>query len=324
MSAPGCFPDSIVGFQPDPAVADVTYVKYSIDTLKRSMRQISDGATQDNLSVEKLLSFKMRVPDLEEQRKISSVISAFDDLIENSRRRVEVLQETARALYQRLVEGQSGASLPSLPLSATVEVMSGGTPKKSEPKNWGGTIPFFTPRDAGKDWVALSSADRLSELGAKTKASPIFPEGTVFITARGTVGKLAIVGTPMAMNQSCYALRGKAGYPQSFVLLFMDAAVRQLRQNTGGATFDTIIRSTFDTVMVPTPSATEARAFAKECDPLIAAEIALCKMIAALEAQREYLLPKLISGELSVSSLDIDVTRIEARADLWRPTTVGG
>lgn len=100
LGIPGCFPDSIVGFIPDPDKADVAFVKYYIDTIKLQMQSISRGTTQDNLSVDKLLTFDFRVPPLSLQRRIAGILSAYDDLIENNQRRIKILEEMARSLYR--------------------------------------------------------------------------------------------------------------------------------------------------------------------------------------------------------------------------------
>ena len=94
-----CFPDSIIGFIADESKSDARFIKYKLDTIKRHYQQVSQGAAQDNLSLEKLLSFKLRVPDADAQREIAEVLSAYDELMENNRRRMELLEESARLLY---------------------------------------------------------------------------------------------------------------------------------------------------------------------------------------------------------------------------------
>lgn len=96
-----CFPDSIIGFVPDENKADARFIKYMFDALlQRSYQQFTQGATQDNLSQEKLLSIKFPSPDVRVQRRIAEVLSAYDELIENNRRRMVLLEEAARQLYR--------------------------------------------------------------------------------------------------------------------------------------------------------------------------------------------------------------------------------
>ena len=101
LAIDGCFPDSVIGFIPDEKKADARFVKYLFDaTIQQRVQQFTQGAAQDNLSQEKLLSIDFAVPDVTEQKRIADVLSAYDDLIENNRRRMALLEEAARQLYR--------------------------------------------------------------------------------------------------------------------------------------------------------------------------------------------------------------------------------
>ena len=100
LNIEGCFPDSVVGFVADPDKADVRFIKYNLDTLKLQMQSVSRGTTQDNLSLDKLLTFDFHVPPLPVQRRIAAILSAYDELMENSRRRIRILETMARSLYR--------------------------------------------------------------------------------------------------------------------------------------------------------------------------------------------------------------------------------
>lgn len=95
-----CFPDSIMGFVPYDGVSDVRFVKYSFDLLQKNMKQISQGTAQDNLSWEKLSTFKFPAPHIDIQRKIADYLSAYDDLIENNQKQIKLLEEAAQRLYK--------------------------------------------------------------------------------------------------------------------------------------------------------------------------------------------------------------------------------
>jgi type I restriction enzyme S subunit len=96
-----CFPDSVIGFIPDPTQSDARFIKYLFDaTIKVRAKQFSQGATQDNLSQEKLLSLDFDIPSVAEQTRIADILSTYDDLIENNRRRMALLEESARLLYR--------------------------------------------------------------------------------------------------------------------------------------------------------------------------------------------------------------------------------
>ena len=96
-----CFPDSVIGFIPDDKKADARFIKYLFDALlQRKYKQFAQGAAQDNLSQSKLLSLKFPIPGISEQKQIADVLTAYDDLIENNRRRIQLLEQAARLLYK--------------------------------------------------------------------------------------------------------------------------------------------------------------------------------------------------------------------------------
>lgn len=95
-----CFPDSIIAVIADESKSDSIFLKYAIDQLKPRLRRVTRGATQDNLSVAKLTAFKFPTPLIEEQKRIGAVLRAYGDLIENNRRRIQLLEQAARLLYK--------------------------------------------------------------------------------------------------------------------------------------------------------------------------------------------------------------------------------
>lgn len=95
-----CFPDSVMGFIPYDGIANVKFVKYAFDMLQRDCKQISQGTAQDNLSWKKLSTIKFPAPDIEVQNKIVNYLSAYDDLIENNKKQIKLLEEAAERLYR--------------------------------------------------------------------------------------------------------------------------------------------------------------------------------------------------------------------------------
>lgn len=100
LSFPACFPDSIIGFVADKEKSDVRFIKYSFDILQKKCQAISLGATQDNLSWEKLSKIKFDIPSLSIQHCIASILSAYDNLIENNNKRIRLLEQMAENLYK--------------------------------------------------------------------------------------------------------------------------------------------------------------------------------------------------------------------------------
>ena len=96
-----CFPDSVIGFVANKKEADARFIKYLFEAIvQQRLKQFTQGATQDNLSNSKLLSFRLSVPTVVDQRRIADVLSNYDELIENNRRRIHLLEQVARMIYE--------------------------------------------------------------------------------------------------------------------------------------------------------------------------------------------------------------------------------
>jgi len=309
-----CFPDSIIGLILDEKKGDVRFVKYLFDAmLKKKFKQFTQGAAQDNLSQEKLLSLKFPVPPVSEQRQISSILSAYDDLIENNRRRIRLLEDAARLLYRewfvrlrfpghehvRIKDGVPEGWERKTAFEV-MDVLSGGTPKTSIPDYWDGDIPFFTPKDATNYAYAFSTEKRLTKEGLRNCNSKLYPKDSVFITARGTVGNINLAQTAMAMSQSCYSLVAKSPINQYYLYFALVDGVEQFRSRAVGAVFDAIIRDTFKLIPFTVPDSKTIQLFTKHVTPVIQQIDILLTETRKLIQARDLLLPRLMNGEIAV------------------------
>ena len=285
-----------------------------------------------------LKNLRVELPPLPEQKAIAAVLGALDDKIELNRRMNATLEAMARALFQSWfvdfdpvrakLDGRQPPNLAPAtaalfpdsfqdselgpiprgwevcPLSEKIELLSGGTPKTSEPSYWDGDIPWYSVKDAPSEadvWV-IHTEKQVTMEGIANSAAQILPEGTTIISARGTVGKLALIGTPMAMNQSCYGVRGIKGYGDFFTYFALRQATAELQQRTHGTVFDTITRQTFETLDCIFPPANLTAAFDRTVEPLLAQVRANLHQSRTLATLRDTLLPKLLSGELTLQT----------------------
>ena len=292
----------------------------------------------DYVSLTDQRDFRLTFPPIREQKAIAAVLGALDDKIELNRRMNATLEAMARALFQSwfvdfdpvrakldarpptgldrataalFPDSFQDSSLGPIPhgwevcsLANKIELLSGGTPKTSEPSYWDGDIPWYSVRDAPSEtdvWV-IHTEKHVTKEGIANSAAQILPEGTTIISARGTVGKLALVGTPMAMNQSCYGVRGIKGYGDYFTYFALRQATADLQQRTHGTVFDTITRQTFETLDCIFPPANLTATFDRTVAPLLAQIRANLHQSRTLATLRDTLLPKLLSGELSVAA----------------------
>ena len=188
-------------------------------------------------------------------------------------------------------------------LDDAIELFSGGTPKTSVSGYWGGNIPWYTARDAPDlgDVFVLSTERTVTQTGINSSAARILPMCTTIIAARGTVGRLACLGVPMAINQTCYGIRGR-GYPDFFTYWNVRTAVNELQQRTHGTIFDTITRATFKLVEAAIPPVELANIFDSMVDPLMRRILSNLHESRALATQRDQLLSRLMYGEIGVGA----------------------
>lgn len=218
-------------------------------------------------------------------------------------RRLRLTPDLLALFPDRFVDSELG-EIPEgwevKPFSETVQIIGGGTPKTSVSEYWGGDIPWFSVVDAPaeSDVFVIDTEKKITQTGLDDSSARILSAGTTIISARGTVGKVALVGVPMAMNQSCYGLRGLDG-GSFFTYYATRELVSTLKQHSHGAVFDTITRNTFAGVSVVTfqPVVT---AFETVVTPLMEKIKANSVQGRTLAELRDTLLPKLLSGELRV------------------------
>ena len=193
-----------------------------------------------------------------------------------------------------------------------VDVIGGGTPITSNPGYWGGDIPWFSVIDTPKagEVFTICTEKSVTQLGIDNSSARILPVGTTIISARGTVGNLALVGVPMAMNQSCYGLRDRREMAGDFLYFATHAVVETLRQRGHGSVFNTITRDTLNGVRVVAPPYELVAAFERVIGGLLLRLLASLHQSRTLSALRDALLPKLISGELRVPDAERIVERI--------------
>jgi type I restriction enzyme, S subunit len=309
-------------FKPNPAVIDARYLYYLVisPAFQSLAKGTKTGSAQPFLGLGQLRGHSIQFHrDKVTQRRIGAILSAYDELMENSQRRIRLLEAMARALYRewfvhfrfpghekhpRIASplGDIPQGWEVKPFTEIAHVLSGGTPKTDVAEYWDGEIPFFTPHDVPDCFYVQDTDKHTNELGISKCASELYPPDTVFITARGTVGKVALPSVPMAMNQSCYALRGKPGIPQRFLFLMTLQQVDYLKTNTGGATFDTIVVDTFRRMNVVAPALDIVARFAKKTDSIFEQVNTLQRQIQNLRRTRDLLLPRLLSGQIEVGT----------------------
>lgn len=271
------------------------------------------GSTMLNLNTSILGSVPIELPSMAEQQMIVHVLSAYDDLIENNQKQIKLLEEAAQRLYKewfvdlRFPGHETTPIVDGIPegwevckFSEIASIMSGGTPKTEVKEYYEGDIPFYTPKDSDGSFFVFDTITHISEAGLEHCNSQYYPEGTVIITARGTVGKTTILAVPMAMNQSCYALKCDELNSPYYLFFSLNKEVDSLKTMANGGVFNTIIVKTFDSISLTIPTQKVLSAFNAVVSSIMQQIKAKMKQNIHLAEARDRLLPKLMSGEIEV------------------------
>jgi type I restriction enzyme S subunit len=182
------------------------------------------------------------------------------------------------------------------------DILSGGTPSKRINEYWNyGHIPFFGPTDYNGSMFQLQTVDKITESGLQHCSSSLFEENTIIITARGSIGKLVIVGTPMAMNQSCYALKSK-NEEYEYLYFLTIQLIESLKTKGSGSVFKSIIASDIENTMLCVANKGIISLFCDKVSPIMRQIKKNTQEMIHLTKQRDELLPLLMNGQVSVNS----------------------
>ena len=275
------------------------------------------GGTVKHTSPNNIGSYIFKAPSLEKQKDIASILDNIETKIELNRRINDNLEQQAQALFKawfvdfepfkdgkfldselgRIPEGWKVGHFTDI-----VKVSGGGTPKTNNPLFWNGSIPFFTPKDASDIVFTYETEKHITDLGVSNCNSPIYPAYTVFITARGTIGKIRMAGTPMAMNQSCYALLTTKEKLEPYIYLLSLRLVNIMRKKANGAVFEAITTKDFEENIVIPPNEI-LTCFTKLVNPLFSQIHHNGLENQNIVTLRDTLLPQLMSGELRINTI---------------------
>ena len=303
-------------FRPKDSSVDNLYLYYFMNTdfIKESMVRSMVGATgRQRVNNDVFSRLDVTFPNIEIQRRIAEILSTYDDLIENNRKQIKLLEEAAQRLYKewfvdlRFPGHENTKITDGVPegwgkykFSDITSIMSGGTPKTDVKGFYNGNIPFYTPKDSDDSFFVLDTITHISQSGLDNCNSQLYPVNTTIITARGTVGKTTILAVPMAMNQSCYALKCDELNSPYYLFFSLKNEVAALKKMANGGVFNTIIVKTFDSIYLIAPTRDVLNMFEASVSPIMEQIKTKARQNIILTEARDRLLPKLMSGEIEL------------------------
>lgn len=321
-------------FVVDPKKAFYKFIYYYLKASYSNLVGLKLGGSQQNLNAKSLKEFPLRIPELAVQKKIASTLSAYDDLIENNRRRIELLERMAEELYRewfvrfRFPDHQRVSLEKGIPqgwelvkLADAFDYTGGGTPAKDMSRYWSeGTVNWFTPSDitASKGIFLNNSSDRCTDEGLANSSAKVFPAYSVMMTSRATIGAIGINLTPACTNQGFISCIPNENYPLAYLYHWLKLSKPHFECLSTGATFPELTKGVFKKIEILTPPKGLVCRFENLATPFFKEIESLQRANAELESTRSLLLTRLISGKLPVDQLDIQFPPSMREADAAR------
>lgn len=283
--------------------ANYEFIFYSIWNKYEELKNIAVGAAQQNLSVGVTVNFLLSLPPLPEQTAIASVLSSLDDKIDLLHRQNATLEKMAETLFRQWFVEEAKEEWEDGNLGQILSVKGGSTPDTSNSSYWNGDIFWTSPKDVTtlKGIFLFDTEKKISKEGLNKISSGILPAGTLLMTSRAPVGVLAFSEVPIAINQGYIAIIDDRQFHKYFIYLWLKINMEYIHSHANGSTFMEISKSIFKTVELKIPPLNLVNQFVSKVDTIFDKIKHNQKQIKTLQALRDTLLPKLITGEITIN-----------------------
>ncbi|MBM4223640.1 MAG: hypothetical protein FJ167_02375 [Gammaproteobacteria bacterium] len=264
--------------------------------------------------------FVIELPPLPIQRRIAGILSAYDELIENSQRRIKILESMARALYRewfvhfRFPGHESVPRVPSplgeIPqgwevrrIGDAFQTVLGGTPSRTKPEFWeGGTIPWI---NSGKvnDLRITEASELITPVALEKSAAKLMPKGTTVLAITGaTLGQVSYLEIETTANQSVVGIVDPSGLRSEWTYLTVRERIEGIIKHASGGAQQHINKEIVNDVQVSLPPDSLAKEFKRSVAPMFREMATLLFQIQNLRRTRDLLLPRLLSGQVELET----------------------
>lgn len=266
------------------------------------------GAVQAKLPIKNIQDITIPLPDEFTQRKIAAILDSMDEKIETNQKINDNLEQQVQAYFQELFVDNADPAWTLGTISDLGTVVGGSTPSKSKPEYYTEDgIAWITPKDLSINKAKFIShgENDITELGLKNSSASIMPEGTVLFSSRAPIGYIAIASGEVTTNQGFKSVVPKPEIGTAYVYCFLKHNLPVIEGMASGSTFKEVSGSTMKNVPAVIPDSETLTCFNDFCAPIFAHQRILEEQNQSLAALRDSLLPKLMSGEIDVSAIQL-------------------
>jgi type I restriction enzyme S subunit len=272
------------------------------------------GASQQFISLTQLRNLQIPIRDQSTMKKITDILSAYDDLIENNQKQIKLLEEAAMRLYKewfvklRFPEYENTKIVDGVPegwelttVKEMGQVITGKTPSTVTAENYGKDIPFVKIPDMHGVIYPLKTEVKLSERGANTQKNKLLPPKSIMVSCIATVGLVCIAHEACQTNQQINSIILN-DEDHLYYMFFKMKGIKSLLEGVGsnGATMTNVNKTKFENIELLKPENEILKKFNNLVEPFFSNILALSKQNEKLKEARDKLLSKLMSGEIEV------------------------
>ncbi|PTQ86774.1 restriction endonuclease subunit S [Agitococcus lubricus] len=274
------------------------------------------GINRNNLK-----NIVVKIPDLETQKKIASILSNYDDLIQTNQQRIALLEEAAQRLYDewfvklRFPNHEQVPVVDGVPegwervtFADICESVGGGTPSTKVNEYWdNGDVSWVTPTDITRlsSLILLDTEKKITQKGLKDSSAKMLPANTILMTSRASIGYFGLIDRPVCTNQGFISIIPNNDIDRMFILFNLKSRLEEIDGLATGSTFKELSRRVFRAMSITLPTRELRQFFSDFVLPLFEQMRTITQQNQKLAQARDALLPRLMSGKMDVSGLSL-------------------
>lgn len=275
---------------------------------QKTIAGTSSGSTVHHTSPDRICAVEINPPDIVEQIKIANILDNIENKIANNHKINKNLEQQAQAYFDELFVVNADPNWSECTLSDIGSVVAGGTPSKSKPEYYADQgIAWITPKDLSinKSKFISRGENDISELGFSKSSAAKMPAGTILFSSRAPIGYIAIAQNEVTTNQGFKSVIPNENIGTAYLYFLLKNLLPTIEGMASGSTFKEISGSAMKSVPTVMPDADTIQLFSSFCEPVFREQEILEAENQRLSALRNLLLPKLMSGELDVSDINL-------------------
>ena len=288
--------------------SEYLYYYFCLEETKQFVRNIAVGATMPSINTKLLGEVVVTFPELEQQKRISGILSAIDSKIEVNQKINDNLEQQAATYFQELFINNANPMWQISTISDLGTVVGGSTPSKTKPEYYTNNgIAWITPKDLSinKSKFISHGENDITELGLKNSSATVMPKDTVLFSSRAPIGYIAIASNEVTTNQGFKSVIPYSEIGTAFVYFFLKHSLPVIESAASGSTFKEISGSAMKNIPAIIPDRNTLDQFNSFCAPIFAQQKILEEQNHSLAMLRDSLLPKLMSSAIDIASIQL-------------------